>query len=63
MCHNYNGIFIHSPSAATGQLILEGLLKDMDTKVSRAIRMWETRNVRLDQCKQVILFEEQVPEV
>ena len=33
----------------------------MESKVSRAIRIWEVRHTRLEQSKHVLLFEEQVP--
>lgn len=51
------------PSAVSSQQILEGLVKDMDMKVAKALRTWDTRHTRLEQCKQVLLFEEEVPKV
>ena len=35
----------------------------MDSKVNKVIRLWTTRNTRLEQSKQVIKFEGEVPKV
>lgn len=43
--------------------MIDDLISKMDIRVNRLNRLWDTRLTRLEQSKQVIEFESEVPEV
>ena len=50
-------------SSQPDQLVVEDLVNKMNAKVSRLNRLWDSRHMRLEQSKQIIEFEEEVPKV
>ena len=50
-------------SSQPDQLVIEGLVNKMEARISRLNRLWENRHTRLEQSKQVIEFEQEVPKV
>ena len=54
---------LYSPQSLTDQQVIEEHIQQMDQRVSHLNRLWNSRNTRLEQSKQVIEFEEEVPKV
>lgn len=50
-------------ASQAGQQVIEELIREMYSKVNKVIRFWTTRNTRLEQSKQVIKFEGEVPKI
>lgn len=55
--------FSSASPAVHNQSVLDDLMGKMDVRVSRLNRLWDTRLMRLEQSKQVIEFETEVPKV
>lgn len=60
---NSNMICCSALSSQPDQLVIEGLVNKMEARISRLNRLWENRHTRLEQSKQVIEFEQEVPKV
>lgn len=60
---NFSTISYSTLSSQPDQLVIEGLVNKMEARISRLNRLWENRHTRLEQSKQVIEFEQEVPKV